>query len=60
MIEPFDKMRDDIISIKTEIDYQLCMVQYGKDIVDKMMMKFDIEIKGSELAINTKNVLLLK
>ena len=44
MIEPFDKIRDDIISIKTEIDYQLCIVQYGKDIVDKMMIKFDIKI----------------
>ena len=49
MIEPFDKIRDDIISIKTEIDYQLCIVQYGKDIVDKMMMKFDIKIEGKDV-----------
>ena len=40
MIEPYDKMRDDIISIKSEIDYRLCVVQYGKEIVDKMMVKF--------------------
>ena len=45
MIEPYDKMIDDIISIKSEIDYRLCVVQYGKDIVDKMMIKFDVKIK---------------
>ena len=44
MIEPYDKMVDEIISIKSEIDYQLCVVQYGKDIVDQMMIKFDVEI----------------
>ena len=45
MIEPYDQMRDEIIAIKSEIDYRLCMVQYGKDIVDKMMAKFDVKIE---------------
>lgn len=45
MIEPLDKVRDDIISIKTELDYNICVVRYGRKIVDEMMRKFDIKIK---------------
>lgn len=45
MIEPCDQMRDEIIAIKSEIDYRLCVVQYGKDIVDEMMVKFDVKIE---------------
>lgn len=45
MIEAYNQMRDDIISIKSEIDYRLCVVRYGKDIVDEMMVKFDVKIE---------------
>lgn len=46
MIEPFDKVRDDIISIKSELDYNICVVRYGRKIVDDMMVKYDVKIKA--------------
>ena len=49
MIEPFDKVRDDIISIKTELDYNICVVRYGRKIVDEMMVKYDVKIREKDV-----------